>query len=87
MTFRVFKSRMMSRTSSRPSGSSPEVVEKHDVRLVQQRLCETDALQHALAVLPQRSRRGIEQVDARQQLLDARLEPRTREAVETAMET
>ena len=43
------------------------LVEKHELRIVEQRLGEADALQHALAVAAQRAIGGVEQVDAGQQ--------------------
>ena len=46
------------------------LVEEHQLGLVEQRLREPDALQHALAVLAQLAVRGVEQVHAREQLVE-----------------
>ena len=54
------------------------LVEEDERGLVEQRLGEADALQHALAVAAQLAVGGVEQVDAREQLVDARLERRAR---------
>ena len=62
------------------------LVEEHEQRAIHEGLREPGALEHALAVLAQRTVRRIEQVDPREQLFGARTDLRVLHAVQPAVE-
>src|SRR6266850_5804719 len=62
------------------------LVEKDQFWIVDERLRQAGALQHALAVLPQRTLGRIEQIHAREQVLDADVERDAAEPVQSSVE-
>ena len=61
------------------------LVQEHELRLVQQRLCQPRALQHALAVAAQRAIGRIDEVHAGQQSIDAGVQRAASQPIEAAV--
>ena len=61
------------------------LVQEHELRLVQQRLCQPHALQHALAVAAQRAIGRIDEVHAGQQSIDAGVQRAASQPIEAAV--
>src|SRR5262245_44641195 len=61
------------------------LVEKHELRVVNQRLGQANPLQHALAVAANAAIGGVDEIDAREQRIDARLEIQPAQTMEPAV--
>ena len=62
------------------------LVQEDELRIVQQRLRQPHALEHALAVAAQRAIGGVQQVDARQQPIDAGVQRDAAQPIEPPVE-